>query len=327
MEYVFGPVPSRRLGSSLGIDPLPYKTCNWNCVYCQLGRSRPLVTERRDYVHPDVVLTQVERALRTHGDSQIDWITFVGSGEPTLHADLGAMIRRVKSMTRIPVAVITNGSLLYRQEVRDELAAADAVLPSLDAGSERLYRAINRPSAEPAYDVLIQGLVDFRRAFAGRLWIEVMLLRDVNDTPPALDELSAVLGLIKPDDIHINLPIRPPAESWVRPAADTAVARAVRVLGARVFSPPRGSVDVIDRDRLLDAVKEIVARHPMREDDLLRALGCCTPGEVSKALAMLAESDAVQVVQRFRRRYWCSAAGIYATHRSRGEPMARDPAA
>ena len=127
MNYVFGPVPSRRLGKSLGIDPIPLKTCNWNCVYCQLGRSRPLTNKRKEYIDPDIILEELGAALEAHAPGEIDWITFVGSGEPTLHSGLGSLIRQVKQVSDIPVAVITNGGLLYLPEVRQDLSSADAV--------------------------------------------------------------------------------------------------------------------------------------------------------------------------------------------------------
>ena len=145
MAYVFGPVPSRRLGQSLGVDTIPLKTCNWNCVYCQLGRSEPLINERREYVPREIIMAEVKETLQNHRPGEIDWVTFVGSGEPTLHSGIGWLIRQVKAFTDIPVAVITNGSLLYLPAVREELAPADAVLPTLDAGSAQLYRQINRP--------------------------------------------------------------------------------------------------------------------------------------------------------------------------------------
>jgi len=143
MKHVYGPVPSRRLGQSLGVDPVPLKTCNWNCVYCQLGRSKPMTNERKDYFPPDEIVTEVKEVLAAHKPGDIDWVTFVGSGETTLHASIGFLIRQVKMLTSLPVAVITNGTLFYRPEVRQELVAADAVLPTLDAGNEKLYHKIN----------------------------------------------------------------------------------------------------------------------------------------------------------------------------------------
>ncbi len=169
MKYVFGPVPTRRLGQSLGIDPVPLKTCNWNCIYCQLGRTRPVTNERKAFFTEEDIIEDVEKALQTHKPGEIDWITFVGSGETTLHSGIGSLIRKVKRLTSIPVAVITNGSLLYLQELRQELYAADAVLPSLDAGNEELYLKINRPHPDITYDRTIDGLIKFSQEYDGKL--------------------------------------------------------------------------------------------------------------------------------------------------------------
>lgn len=314
MKYVFGPVPSRRLGQSLGIDPIPFKTCNWNCVYCQLGRSTPMINERRDYVPPDDIIAQVKEALAVHRQGEIDWVTFVGSGEPTLHAGLGKMIRQVKVLTDIPVAVITNGSLLYRHDVREELAAADAVLPSLDAGTESLYRKINRPWPDLSFERLVDGLIAFRREFSGKMWIEIMLIKGVNDTETALKDLAAVLRRIGPDEVHINLPIRPPAEPWVTPADEEGLVLASALLGgiARVLVPAEGAFDLSGYGNVVDAVVGVITRHPMREDDLLKTLDRWTPGQVEQALAELAASGRAQVVVRYGRRFWSYVGARYA---------------
>ena len=166
-KFVYGPVPSRRLGQSLGVDPIPLKTCNWNCVYCQLGRTMPLTNERRAYFPRSDILAEVKDSLDAHPDNEIDWITFVGSGEPTLHTGIGWLIRKVKDISDLPVAVITNGALLYLPEVRQELLAADAVLPSLDAGKSWLYRKINRPHPEISFERLLNGLAAFRGEYSG----------------------------------------------------------------------------------------------------------------------------------------------------------------
>jgi wyosine [tRNA(Phe)-imidazoG37] synthetase (radical SAM superfamily) len=219
MQYVFGPVPSRRLGQSLGIDTIPLKTCNWNCVYCQLGRTQPVVNERREYIPRAEIIAQVRQALASHAADEIDWVTFVGSGEPTLHSGIGWLIREVKQLTDHPVAVITNGSLLYLPEVREELAAADAVLPTLDAGTAELYRRINRPHPEVTFGRLTDGLIAFRQGYQGCMWLEVMLVHGLNDVEQALHQLATVLRRIGPDEVHINLPTRPSAETWVQPPA------------------------------------------------------------------------------------------------------------
>ena len=149
MSQVFGPVPSRRLGRSLGVDPVPFKACNWNCVYCQLGRSAPLKTVRERYFPAEQLVAEVRAAVERLGPESLDWITFVGSGEPTLHSELGAIIRGVQEFAQTPVAVITNGSLLHLAEVREELSVADAVLPTLDAGSERVYKRAHTGERTP----------------------------------------------------------------------------------------------------------------------------------------------------------------------------------
>jgi wyosine [tRNA(Phe)-imidazoG37] synthetase (radical SAM superfamily) len=313
MRYVFGPVPSRRLGRSLGIDPIPHKTCNWNCVYCQLGRTTPLTNDRREYFLRDEILQQVKSALEAHRREEIDWVTIVGSGEPTLHIGLGWMIRQVKTLTSIPVAVITNGSLLYRSAVREELRAADAVLPTLDAGSEALYRAINRPHPHLTFASLVDGLTAFRHLYAGKLWVEVMLVKGLNDSEEALKELATVLRGIAPDAIHLSLPIRPPAEPWVEPADEEAVMRATAILGrtASLIQPLEGEFDLSGSENILDAIVAIITRHPMREEELLRSLNRWAPCRVTEALRELEVSGRAQVVSRFGHRFWTAAGARY----------------
>lgn len=308
MPHVFGPVPSRRLGRSLGVDPIPFKTCNWNCIYCQLGRSCPLTARRTAFPPAQGIVGEVRAALETLPPDAVDWLTFVGSGEPTLHARLGWMIRQVKTFTRLPVAVITNGSTLYQGRVRRALYAADAVLPSLDAGSETAYRSINRPHPGFTFDRHLQGLLRFRAGYRGKLWIEIMLLRSINDSECALRELASLLQTIKPDEIHLSLPLRPPAESWVQPATREALERARAILGAsaRILPPIPEGAPLADTDNLLESILAIIARHPMEEDQLLRALGRWHPGEASEALHWLAASGRAQSVQCAGQRFWCS---------------------
>jgi wyosine [tRNA(Phe)-imidazoG37] synthetase (radical SAM superfamily) len=313
MNHVFGPVPSRRLGQSLGIDPILLKTCNWNCVYCQLGRSMPLTNERREYVLDENIFFELERALRAHADGGIDWVTFVGSGEPTLHIYLGDMIRRVKRMTSLPVAVITNGSLLYQPEVREELSAADAVLPTLDAGTAELYRKINRPHPQITFERLVDGLVTFREEYRGKLWVEVMLVRGLNDTTEALEEIAKILQRVKPDAVHINLPTRPPVETWVQPTDDEGLMRAMSILGniAEVVHPAEGAFDLSGFQNVVDAVVSIITRHPMRQDELEKTLAHWSTGQVSEALSELESSGRAQVVERYGVRFWSASPSHY----------------
>lgn len=313
MKYVFGPVPSRRLGQSLGIDPVPLKTCNWNCVYCQLGRSIPLTNERREYFPREDIIVEVEQALASHEPGEIDWVTFVGSGETTLHASIGWLIRQVKSLTHLPVAVITNGSLLYLPEMRLELSPADAVLPSLDAGNVKLYRKINRSHPEVSFKRLIEGLVVFREEYQGKLWVEVMLVRGLNDTEAALSEIAAALKSIQPDEVHVLQPTRPPVETWVQPPDEEGLLRARAILGdiARVVHPASGSFDLSGAESLVDAVVGIITRHPMREDELVQTLERWSPGEVDAALKELESSGRAQVIERYGCRFWSAASARY----------------
>jgi wyosine [tRNA(Phe)-imidazoG37] synthetase (radical SAM superfamily) len=313
MKYVFGPVPSRRLGQSLGIDPVPLKTCNWNCVYCQLGRTRPLTKERKDYFPPEEIAAEVRDALEVHKPGEIDWVTFVGSGETLLCAGLGGLLRRVKSITELPVAVITNGSLLYLPEVRQELAATDAVLPTLDAGTVGLYRKINRPRPELTFDLLVEGLTAFRRDYPGKLWVEVMLVGGLNDSPQALADIARVLEEVRPDAVHINLPTRPPAETWVQLPTDKSLMQAMAILGkiAEVVHPAAGSFDLSGYDNPVDAILTIITRHPMRQEELERALARWSPGQISQVLANLEASSRAQVVERYGVRFWSAASSHY----------------
>jgi wyosine [tRNA(Phe)-imidazoG37] synthetase (radical SAM superfamily) len=313
MKYVFGPVPSRRLGQSLGIDTIPLKTCNWNCVYCQLGRTVPLTNERREYYPRDEILAEVEQALAAHKPGEIDWVTFVGSGEPTLHIGLGRLIRKVKKLTTLPVAVITNGALLYLPEVREELAAADAVLPTLDAGNAKLYRKINRPHPDITFERLVDGLIAFRKEYLGELWVEVMLVCGLNDTEEALREIGTVLERVRPDEVHINLPTRPPVETWVEPPDEEGLMRALAILGdvAHVVHPAEGSFDLSGSENVVDAIVGIITRHPMREDELRRALEKWTPGLVDAALEQLASSGQAQAVERYGMRFWSASPAHY----------------
>jgi wyosine [tRNA(Phe)-imidazoG37] synthetase (radical SAM superfamily) len=320
MKYVFGPVPSRRLGQSLGIDTIPLKTCNWNCVYCQLGRTVPLTNERREYFPVEDILLEAEQALKSHKSGEIDWVTFVGSGEPTLHSRTGELIRRVKELTPLPVAVITNGSLLYLPEVREELSVADAILPTLDAGNARLYRKINRPHPDITFERLVDGLIAFRKEYRGKLWVEVMLVSGLNDTEESLREIAVVLEQIHPDEVHINLPTRPPVETWVRPPDEEGLIRALAFLGnvAHVVHPAEGSFDLSGSESVVDAIIGIITRHPMREDELERALEKWTPGQVASALEELAASGQAQVVERHGYRFWNASPARYPEKTQRG---------
>lgn len=296
MTYVYGPVPSRRLGQSLGVDPIPFKTCNYNCVYCQLGRTKPVTNERRDFFSPEEILAQVRDALERHQPGEIDYITFVGQGEPTLCASLGWLIRQVKAMTNLPVAVITNGALLYQADVRAELAAADVVMPTLDAADQTTFRRINRPWPHFRIANIIEGMAIFREMFHGQFWMEVMLVKRLNDDEATLLGIRDALARINPDRIQINVPIRPPAEAWVEVPDDEAIMHATAILGeaAEVVAPYEGTFDLSGFTDVTEAVLAVIRRHPMRESRLVETLNRFAPGEVQATLARLESGGQAQ---------------------------------
>jgi wyosine [tRNA(Phe)-imidazoG37] synthetase (radical SAM superfamily) len=285
MTHLFGPVPSRRLGRSLGVDLIPRKTCPYDCVYCEVGPTTRR-TLRRFPHQAENILREVADYLK-EAAGEADFITLAGSGEPTLNQDLGRLISAIKSMTAIPVAVLTNGALLHLTEVRRDLAAADVVLPSLDAAIEETWRAVNRPLPGLTLDLLLEGLTAFRREYAGQIWLEILLLKGINDTEEELAALSRVLRDLAPDKVQLNTQVRPGVEDWARALAREELAAAAAALGPGVEviasfnggpppSPAPGDADFL----------AMLARRPMTAADLARALGLALP-EVKERLRRL----------------------------------------
>ncbi|MCK4657075.1 MAG: radical SAM protein [candidate division Zixibacteria bacterium] len=261
--YVYGPVPSRRLGRSLGVSPIPPKTCSYTCIYCQLGRTDHLQIERESfYPREDILAEIIARGQETNPD----YLTFVGDGEPTLSSDLGWLIDQSNKKLHLPVAVITNGSLLSREGVRRDLQGANVVVPTLDAGNEKVFRAMNRPHRNITFDYMLQGLIRFRQEYTGQLWIEVMLVKNVNDGVEELENIKRSIDKVGPDRVYILTPIRPPAESWVRQPDPETILRAQEIMGqataiAGLESGEFGLQEFLDAKQ---AILEIGSRHPLR---------------------------------------------------------------
>ena len=207
MSYVFGPVPSRRLGRSLGVDLVPFKTCPYDCIYCQIGCTTHKIIEPKEWVPMEEVLEE----LKTKLSGNPDYITLSGSGEPTLYSRTGDIIDAIKKMTDIPVAVLTNGSLLWKEEVRKQLINADLVVPSLDAGDKESFEAVNRPHKDISFDKMVDGLIQFRKEFKGQYWLEILILENHLET---INEIVKYVKLIKPDKVQLNTVTRPPAEKF-----------------------------------------------------------------------------------------------------------------
>ena len=302
-RFVYGPVASRRLGFSLGVDIIPFKTCSLDCVYCQLGSAGRTTTRRGSWFPPEEILGQIKAAVDS--GQRIDVITFSGSGEPTLSRDIGRLIRAVKRMTRIPVAVLTNGTLLTRKDVRRDLAAADIVVPSLDAVSAPAFRRVNRPNASLDNRKIIDGLVRFRDDFPGELRLEVMIVKGVNDAPSDIRTLKAAVARIRPDRIELNTVVRPPAERRARPLGAAAMARIRAELGpkaeivasfaARKQAPAAGGLE--------PAILATLGRRPQTAADIAAALGRHRD-EVLKALTSLLVHRRVRKVVHGGRTYF-----------------------
>lgn len=218
MSYFYGPVPSRRLGFSLGVDLILKKTCSFECLYCQLGKGKQKSTRRFSIVNLIQFRKELKRVIRT--SPRIDYITISGSGEPTLHKNLDKIITTIKTITRskYPVCVVTNSSLLHRKDVRKELSKADLIIPSLDAATATTFHKINRPDKTVVFERIIKGLIALRKEFKGKIWLEIMLVKGVNDTIKEAIKFKEIINKIKPDKVQLNLPVRPSAVKTEIPA-------------------------------------------------------------------------------------------------------------
>jgi len=274
LSIIFGPVPSRRLGFSLGVDLLPpgAKPCTVDCIYCQVGCT-VLKTIKRGIPVPSAEINRaIDAALPKPG---IDVVSFSGSGEPTLHQDLGQFIERVKARCSTPVAVITNATLIDRPDVRRDLAKADLVLPSLDAVSQAAFERINRPHPSLRADRMIEGLVQFRKEFAGKIYLEIMLVKGVNDDPAELVALAKAAARINPDKIHLNTVARPPAESFARPLSPEDLDRVAKIIGPKAISvgPPPTATRAPETVDVENQIVEMVRRRSVTLSDLVSSLG------------------------------------------------------
>ena len=291
MTYLFGPVPSRRLGRSLGVDLIPRKCCPYDCLYCEVGPTTQQTLERGEY-HTQAIIQELQDYLRGPA-AELDFITLAGSGEPTLNLGLGKIIAAVKEMTDIPVAVLTNGALLHLAEVRRDLAAAEVILPSLDSALEKTWRAINRPLPEMSLAQIISGLEALRREYRGRIWLEVMLLKGLNNNEEELGALRRVIERLAPDQVQLNTAVRPVVDDVAQPLSLEEMEAIAAFLGAGaevIASSPRpaSAETAVSDARFL----EMLARRPMTAPDLAQILGLPL-NLVQKRLKRLCESGLI----------------------------------
>lgn len=285
-HHIYGPVPSRRLGLSLGVDIVPMKVCTLDCVFCQLGRTTEKSTVRREFVDIRAVAAEVESRLAE--GVRADHITIGGSGEPTLNSQLGELIDLLHEVTAVPVAVLTNGTLFYREDVRAECGRADVVVPSLDAGDEAGFEAVARPTRDITIEKLVFGLSRFRDEFAGQIWLEVFIVPGMNTAPDQIEKMKGLIARMRPDRVQLNTAVRPPAEKSVQPASQEMLAEIARQLGDNcevIADVPAATCDRQERQVTAD-VLSMLKRRPCSVPDLCTGLGI-TAEEASRQVADL----------------------------------------
>lgn len=301
-KYLFGPVPSRRLGMSLGVDLVPRKVCSLDCVYCEVGKTTKLTTERKEYIKLYKIIDELTHYFNHNPDP--DYITFSGSGEPTLNLFIGEVLQFIKkNKPDIPVAVLTNGTLLSNKEVRKAILDADVVLPSLDAATEEAINRINRPSKNLDLNQYVTGLIDFRNEFKGKIWLEIFILPGYNDQESELTELKKIILKIKPDSVQLNTLDRPGTVSDLRGATRKELEKIVdfwnldyvEIIAA---APERKNIQSYRSD-IETAILETIARRPCTLDDLIKILGLHV-NEINKYLDVLEADHKIEQVKQER---------------------------
>ena len=309
MKYLFGPVNSRRLGLSLGVDLVPAKICNFDCIYCEIGPTRALTTRRREYSPTNEIIAELEEylaGLDAGGGSVPQVITLTGSGEPTLHSGIGRVIAWLKGRTELPVVVLTNGSLLADPQVRLDLMGADIVAPSLDSARAESYALVNRPAAScPDPAGLIEGLAAFTEEFGGQVWLEILLVEGVNDSEADIGALARAVARIRPDRVQLGTVVRPPAVASAKPVAAARLREiagrfgdvAVEVVSG--FSGPDGADGEPDSGRIFEMLK----RRPCTVEDIGQALAL-PEAAVRRSICDLVESGRVRETFYDGRKYY-----------------------
>ncbi|WP_292370085.1 radical SAM protein [Methanoregula sp. UBA64] len=275
-RHIFGPVLSRRLGLSLGVDLVPFKVCSYDCAYCECGHTTEMTLARQEFVPAGVVMAELRRVLSTR--PALDSITFAGSGEPTLSLALGPVIAAIKrEFPEYTVSVLTNGSLLSDTAVQDELLPADRVIPTLSSVSQQTFERIHHPDPSLKIADIIDGMVSFRKRYTGQLWLELFIIPGLNTTDEELAGLKAAIGRIRPDYIQLNTLDRPPADTWVRAASASELERVRTVLGTTGIgiagTTPPVSPGVMGRTAAADLMYAMLCRRPATVEDLVRVTG------------------------------------------------------
>ena len=300
-KYLFGPVPSRRLGISLGVDLVPHKTCSLNCVYCECGKTTNLTIKRKEYVPIKIVLSELNHFLDSN--PKLDYVTLSGSGEPTLHSGIGKIIKHLnKNFPSYKIALLTNGTLLYQPNIRQEIKIIDLILPSLDAGSDKIFRKINQPFPKLSIKKIIEGLVKFRSEFSGRIWLEIFIVPGLNDTKEELKLLREAIFRIKPDQVQLNTLDRPGTKNWVKPATKKELEKIASQLNwnTKIIANFQNREHIVSyKTDIESSIIQTIKRRPCTTDDLSAALGL-HPNELNKYIVTLLGQKKIQPVEMKR---------------------------
>ncbi|MDY0076151.1 MAG: radical SAM protein [Bacteroidales bacterium] len=301
-KYLFGPVPSRRLGISLGVDLVPRKVCSLDCVYCEVGKTTKLTTDQKEYIPFEKLKKELTHYFQNNPDP--DYITFSGYGEPTLNRRIGDVMQFIKQIKpHIPMAVLTNGTLLNQKEVRDALLKADLILPSLDAATKAGFEKINRP--DPLLDIgeIIQGLIDFSAEYTGKIWLEVFILPDYNTNEQELLALKEAILKIKPTTIQLNTLDRPGTLDGLRGATTEELEKVKDFWNLPnveiVAAVAKRKSNTAYRKDVATAILETIDRRPCTLEDLHTILGMHV-NEINKYLGVLEEANKIEIVKRER---------------------------
>ncbi len=304
---VFGPVPSRRLGKSLGVNNIPFKVCSYSCRYCQLGKGIRMQAERQVFFDPEMLADEVRELLdKTRGTADFpDYVTIVPDGEPTLDINLGVLIDRLKALG-VPVAVITNSSLLHMQEVRDELMKADYVSVKADTFSRETWKRLNIPHRTLEIDKIRDGIMTFSGLYWGKLVTETMLVKDINDSHDEINNTAGIVRLINPHTAYISIPTRPPAFSGVMPADEDRVLEAYHAFAQQVenvelLTGYEGN-EFSSTDMFREDILAITAVHPMREDAVTELLA--RSNESEETLEMMIDEELLRRVAYGNHNYY-----------------------
>ncbi|MBN2419299.1 MAG: radical SAM protein [Deltaproteobacteria bacterium] len=271
MPYIFGPVPSRRLGLSLGIDLIPRKTCSYDCIYCEVGKTTDRIMEPFSFASVQDIVKELKEVL---SKGSPDVITLAGSGEPTLNMDIGVLISEIKRITSIPVALLTNGSLLWMKEIREKVKGVDILIPTLSSVYEETYRKIHRPHPGLKLDDIIQGLKDMRKEYSGKYFLEVVLLKGLNDSENEISGLKRIINEIQPHKVQLNTVVRPPSEPSAISISSEKLEEIKDILGGNteIIAAAHIKSTVNNLDSKSDQILEMIKRRPVTIDDISSSL-------------------------------------------------------